>query len=110
MRKCHEVTVGVESAGTAKYCILVRELRDTTSINSLTSIPDQCGLHRRRRSEYTSERCEEHISTQDKRALTFTINKLQPGKSYSIQITAQVNGQSLSYPLIGVRTKKNCQT
>lgn len=109
MRKCHEVTIGVESAGTAKYCILVRELRDITTINSLTNIPDQCGLHRRRRSEYTYEQCEERISLQDKRALPFTIKKLQPGKSYSIQITAQINGQSLSYPLIGVRTKKVCQ-
>ena len=108
MRKCDEVTVGVEPAGAAKYCVLVRELRGTTSIAGIASIPDQCGLHRRRRSEYTSEQCEEKTSPPENRALLFTVPRLQPDKAYLVQITAQLKGQSLSYPLLGVRTRRSC--
>ncbi|KAK0070618.1 hypothetical protein PV325_000329, partial [Microctonus aethiopoides] len=107
MRKCHEVTVGIEPAGAAKYCVLVRELRGSSSTSGITSIPDQCGLHRRRRSEYTFEQCEEKINPPDK-VLPFTINRLQPGKVYLVQIIAQVHGQSLSYPLIDIRTRRSC--
>ncbi|XP_043260858.1 protein NDNF [Colletes gigas] len=108
LRTCHEVTIGVESAGAAKYCILVQELRSTSSFASITTIPDQCKLHRRRRSEYTFEVCEEKQSPANDRALPFTLKRLQPGKAYVLQITAQVNGQSLSYPLLGVRTRRSC--
>ncbi|XP_076676860.1 neuron derived neurotrophic factor nord [Andrena cerasifolii] len=108
LRTCHEVTVGVESAGAAKYCILVRELRSASSLASITTIPDQCGLHRRRRSEYMFEICEEKQSPPKDRALPFTLKRLQPGKAYLLQITAQVKGQSLSYPLLGVRTRRSC--
>lgn len=108
LRTCHEVTIGVESAGTAKYCILVRELRGPSALASITTIPDQCGLHRRRRSEYTFEVCEEKQSPPKDRALPFTLKRLQPGKTYLLQITAQAKGQSLSYPLIGVRTRRSC--
>ncbi|XP_012272388.1 protein NDNF [Orussus abietinus] len=109
LRKCHEVTVGVEPAGAAKYCVLVRELRGSMLSNGITTVPDQCGLHRRRRSEYTYELCEEKTSPPTDRALPFTVRKLQPGRAYVIQITAQVQGQFLSYPLLGVRTRKSCQ-
>ncbi|XP_050581962.1 protein NDNF [Bombus affinis] len=108
LRTCHEVTVGVESAGSAKYCILVRELKSSSSLASMTTIPDQCGLHRRRRSEYTFEVCEEKQSPSKDRALPFTLKRLQPGKSYLLQITAQLKGQSLSYPLLTVRTRRSC--
>ncbi|XP_014614592.1 PREDICTED: protein NDNF isoform X1 [Polistes canadensis] len=108
LRNCDEVTIGVESAGAAKYCILVRELKDSSSLSSVTNVPDQCGLHRRRRSEYTFEVCEERKTTPKDRALPFTIKKLQPGKAYLLQITAQLKGRSLSYPLLGVRTKRTC--
>ncbi|KZC11058.1 Protein NDNF [Dufourea novaeangliae] len=108
LRTCHEVTIGVESAGAAKYCILVRELRSASSLASVTTIPDQCGLHRRRRSEYTFEVCEEKSSPPKDRALPFTLKRLQPGKAYLLQITAQLKGQSLSYPLLGVRTRRTC--
>ncbi|XP_034188746.2 neuron derived neurotrophic factor nord [Osmia lignaria lignaria] len=108
LRTCHEVTVGVESAGAAKYCILVRELKSSSSLSSITTIPDQCGLHRRRRSEYTFEVCEEKQSPPKDRALPFTLKRLQPGKTYLLQITAQLKGQSLSYPLLVVRTRRSC--
>nr|XP_012138440.1 PREDICTED: protein NDNF [Megachile rotundata] len=108
LRTCHEVTVGVESAGAAKYCILVRELKSASSLSSITTIPDQCGLHRRRRSEYTFEVCEEKQSPPKDRALPFTLKRLQPGKTYLLQITAQLKGQSLSYPLLVVRTRRSC--
>ncbi|XP_057320209.1 protein NDNF isoform X2 [Microplitis mediator] len=108
LRKCHEVTVGVESAGAAKYCVLVRELRGASSVTGILSIPDQCGLHRRRRSEYTLEQCEDKTNPPDNRALLFTIKRLQPAKAYLVQITAQIHGQSLSYPLIDVHTRR-CQ-
>ncbi|XP_015178449.1 PREDICTED: protein NDNF isoform X2 [Polistes dominula] len=110
LRNCDEVTIGVESAGAAKYCILVRELKDSSSssLSSVTSVPDQCGLHRRRRSEYTFEVCEERKTTPKDRALPFTIKKLQPGKAYLLQVMAQLKGRSLSYPLLGVRTKRTC--
>ncbi|XP_044585384.1 protein NDNF isoform X2 [Cotesia glomerata] len=107
LRKCHEVTVGVESAGAAKYCVLVRELRGSSAAG-IASIPDQCGLHRRRRSEYTLEQCEDRANPPDNRALLFTVKRLQPAKAYLLQITAQINGQSLSYPLIDVHTRR-CQ-
>ncbi|XP_074105612.1 neuron derived neurotrophic factor nord isoform X4 [Cotesia typhae] len=107
LRKCHEVTVGVESAGAAKYCVLVRELRGSSAAG-IASIPDQCGLHRRRRSEYTLEQCEDRVNPPDNRALLFTVKRLQPAKAYLLQITAQINGQSLSYPLIDVHTRR-CQ-
>jgi len=110
MRTCHEVTIGVESAGTAKYCILVKELRSSSSLASVTTVPDQCGLHRRRRSEYTFEVCEEKQDPPKDKALTFTLRRLQPGKAYLLQITAQQMGQSLSYPLLGVRTQRSCVT
>lgn len=111
LRKCHEVTVGVETAGAAKYCVLVRELRDTTLVTGFVTIPDQCRLHRRRRSEYTSEQCEEKTNPlSEKRALPFTIQGLQPGKAYLVQVTAQVHHQSLSYPLISVHTRRSCET
>ncbi|XP_011155859.2 protein NDNF isoform X2 [Solenopsis invicta] len=110
LRTCHEVTVGVESAGAAKYCILVKELRSSSSLASVTTVPDQCGLHRRRRSEYTFEVCEEKPNPPKDRALTFTLRRLQPGKAYLLQITAQLKGQSLSYPLLGVRTRRSCVT
>ncbi|XP_043797383.1 protein NDNF [Apis laboriosa] len=108
LRTCHEVTVGVESAGSAKYCILVRELKSGSSLASMTTIPDQCGLHRRRRSEYTFEICEEKENPPKDRALPFTLKRLQPGKAYLLQITAQLKGQSLSYPLLTVRTRRSC--
>ncbi|KAF7398358.1 hypothetical protein HZH66_006255 [Vespula vulgaris] len=108
LRSCDEVTIGVEPAGAAKYCILVRELKDSTTLASVTNVPDQCGLHRRRRSEYTFEVCEERGSTPKDRALPFTLKRLQPGKAYLLQITAQLKGRSLSYPLLGVRTKRTC--
>ncbi|CAK9826602.1 Protein NDNF [Anthophora retusa] len=108
LRTCREVTIGVESAGSAKYCILVRELKNGSSLSSMTTIPDQCGLHRRRRSEYTFEVCEEKESPPKDRALPFTLKKLQPGKAYLLQITAQLKGQSLSYPLLIVRTRRSC--
>ncbi|KAK1137519.1 hypothetical protein K0M31_002024 [Melipona bicolor] len=108
LRTCHEVTVGIESAGSAKYCILVRELKSSSSLASMTTIPDQCGLHRRRRSEYTFEICEEKRSPPKDRALPFTLKRLQPGKAYLLQITAQLKGQSLSYPLLTVRTRRSC--
>ncbi|KAG7206532.1 hypothetical protein KM043_003875 [Ampulex compressa] len=108
LRTCHEVTIGVEPAGAAKYCILARELRASSMLSSLATLPDQCGLHRRRRSEYTLEYCEEKQSPSKDRALPFTLRRLQPGKAYLIQITAQLNGQSLSYPLVGVRTRRFC--
>ncbi|XP_043511392.1 protein NDNF [Frieseomelitta varia] len=108
LRTCHEVTIGVESAGSAKYCILVRELKSSSSLASMTTIPDQCGLHRRRRSEYTFEVCEEKRSPPKDRALPFTLKRLQPGKAYLLQITAQLKGQSLSYPLLTVRTRRSC--
>lgn len=102
------MTVGVESAGSAKYCILVRELKSGSSLASMTTIPDQCGLHRRRRSEYTFEICEEKENPSKDRALPFTLKRLQPGKAYLLQITAQLKGQSLSYPLLTVRTRRSC--
>ncbi|XP_012219994.1 protein NDNF isoform X2 [Linepithema humile] len=108
LRRCNEVTIGVESAGAAKYCTLVKELRSSSSLASVTTVPDQCGLHRRRRSEYTFEECEEKLSPPTDRALTFTLKRLQPGKAYLLQITAQLKGQSLSYPLLGVRTRRSC--
>lgn len=108
MRTCRQVTVGVEPAGAAKYCVLVRELRGPTGFSSETTIPDQCGLHRRRRSEYAYEECEEKDSISKEKALPFTVNKLQPGKAYLVQITAELKGQYLSYPLLGVRTKRSC--
>nr|KAF7425028.1 hypothetical protein H0235_007466 [Vespula pensylvanica] len=108
LRSCDEVTIGVEPAGAAKYCILVRELKDSTTLASVTNVPDQCGLHRRRRSEYTFEVCEERGNTPKDRALPFTLKRLQPGKAYLLQITAQLKGRSLSYPLLGVRTKRTC--
>lgn len=108
LRRCNEVTIGVESAGAAKYCILVKELRSSSSLASVTTVPDQCGLHRRRRSEYTFEVCEEKPNPPTDRALTFTLRRLQPGKAYLLQITAQMKGQSLSYPLLGVRTRRSC--
>ncbi|KAK2574935.1 hypothetical protein KPH14_008702 [Odynerus spinipes] len=108
LRSCDEVTVAIEPAGAAKYCILVRELKGSSSLASVTTIPDQCGLHRRRRSEYTFEVCEERKSLPKERALPFTLKRLQPGKAYLLQITAQLKGQSLSYPLLGVRTKRTC--
>lgn len=110
LRTCHEVTIGVESAGAAKYCILVKELRSSSSLASVTTVPDQCGLHRRRRSEYTFEVCEEKRNPPKDRALPFTLRRLQPGKAYLLQITAQLKGQSLSYPLLGVRTRRSCVT
>ncbi|XP_077260978.1 neuron derived neurotrophic factor nord isoform X3 [Temnothorax americanus] len=110
LRTCHEVTIGVEPAGAAKYCILVKELRSSSSLASVTTVPDQCGLHRRRRSEYTFEVCEEKRNPPNDRALPFTLRRLQPGKAYLLQITAQMNGQSLSYPLLGVRTRRSCVT
>ncbi|XP_014473907.1 PREDICTED: uncharacterized protein LOC106744027 [Dinoponera quadriceps] len=110
LRTCHEVTIGVEPAGAAKYCILVKELRSSSSLASVTTVPDQCGLHRRRRSEYTFEVCEEKRSPPKDRALPFTLSRLQPGKAYLLQITAQLKGQSLSYPLLGVRTRRSCDT
>ncbi|XP_036141295.1 uncharacterized protein LOC105839501 isoform X3 [Monomorium pharaonis] len=110
LRTCHEVTIGVESAGAAKYCILVKELRSSSSLSSVTTVPDQCGLHRRRRSEYTFEVCEEKPDSPKDRALTFTLRRLQPGKAYLLQVTAQLKGQSLSYPLLGVRTRRSCVT
>ncbi|EFN72773.1 Fibronectin type-III domain-containing protein C4orf31-like protein [Camponotus floridanus] len=110
LRTCHEVTIGVEPAGAAKYCILVKELRSSSSLTSVTTVPDQCGLHRRRRSEYTFEVCEEKPSPPKDRALPFTLRRLQPGKAYLLQITAQLKGQSLSYPLLGVRTRRSCVT
>ncbi|KOX81035.1 Protein NDNF [Melipona quadrifasciata] len=106
LRTCHEVTVGIESAGSAKYCILVRELKSSSSLASMTTIPDQCGLHRRRRSEYTFEICEEKRSPPKDRALPFTLKRLQPGKAYLLQITAQLKGQSLSYPLLTSQVTK----
>ncbi|CAL1674381.1 unnamed protein product [Lasius platythorax] len=110
LRTCHEVTIGVEPAGAAKYCILVKELRSWSSLTSVTTVPDQCGLHRRRRSEYTFEVCEEKRSPPKDRALPFTLRRLQPGKAYLLQITAWLKGQSLSYPLLGVRTRRSCVT
>ncbi|XP_020283733.1 protein NDNF [Pseudomyrmex gracilis] len=110
LRTCHEVTIGVEPAGAAKYCILVKELRSSSSLASVTTVPDQCGLHRRRRSEYTFEVCEEKRSPPKDRALPFTLRRLQPGKAYLLQVTAQLKGQSLSYPLLGVRTRRFCLT
>ncbi|XP_053973192.1 uncharacterized protein LOC128873570 isoform X1 [Hylaeus volcanicus] len=107
LRTCHEVTIGIESAGTAKYCILVQELKSASSLARIT-IPDQCNLHRRRRSDYTFEVCEEKQSPPKDRALPFTLKRLQPGKAYVLQITAQTKGQSLSYPLLGVRTRRSC--
>ncbi|XP_076235714.1 neuron derived neurotrophic factor nord [Calliopsis andreniformis] len=108
LRTCHEVTIGIESAGAAKYCILVRELRSPSALTSITTIPDQCGLQRRRRSEYTFEVCEEKQSPPKDRVLPFTLKRLQPGKAYLLQITAEAKGQSLSYPLLGVRTRRSC--
>lgn len=108
MRKCHQVTVGVEPAGTAKYCVLVREARGARSGISSVTFPDQCGLHRRRRSDYTYEECEEKNIISKERALPFTVRKLEPGKEYLVQITAELKGQYLSYPLLGVRTKRSC--
>ncbi|XP_033330727.1 neuron derived neurotrophic factor nord [Megalopta genalis] len=108
LRTCHGVTIGVESAGAAKYCILVRELRSSSLLASVTTIPDQCGLHRRRRSEYTFEVCEERLSPPKDRAIPFTLTRMQPGKAYLLQVTAQLKGQSLSYPLLGVRTRRTC--
>ncbi|EFN78852.1 Fibronectin type-III domain-containing protein C4orf31 [Harpegnathos saltator] len=110
LRTCHEVTIGVEPAGAAKYCILVKELRSSSSLASVTTVPDQCGLHRRRRSEYTFEVCKEQRDPPKDRALPFTLTRLQPGKAYLLQITAQLKGQSLSYPLLGVRTRRFCDT
>ncbi|XP_029161548.1 protein NDNF isoform X1 [Nylanderia fulva] len=110
LRTCHEVTIGVEPAGAAKYCILVKELRSSSSLTSVATLPDQCGLHRRRRSEYTFEVCEEKHSPPKDRALPFTLRRLQPGKAYLLQITAQLKSQSLSYPLLGVRTRRSCVT
>ncbi|XP_076177318.1 neuron derived neurotrophic factor nord isoform X3 [Ptiloglossa arizonensis] len=108
LRTCHEVTIGVESAGAAKYCILGRELRSASSLASVTTNPDQCNLHPRRRSEYTFEVCEEKQNAPKDRALPFTLKRLQPGKAYVLQITAQVKDQSFSYPLLGVRTRRSC--
>ncbi|XP_043272141.1 protein NDNF [Venturia canescens] len=109
LKKCNEVTVGVEPAGAAKYCILARELRGSPSSAGIASIPDQCGLHRRRRSEFTFEKCKEITSPPENRALPFTVSKLQPGKTYLVQVTAQLKGQSLSYPLLDVRTRRSCR-
>ncbi|XP_015595908.1 protein NDNF [Cephus cinctus] len=109
LRKCREVTVGVEPAGAAKYCVLVRELRNPSLLTALGTIPDQCGLHRRRRSEYTYELCEEQSSPPKNRALPFTVRNLQPGKSYLVQVTAQLRGHALSYPSLEVRTRRSCQ-
>ena len=108
MRKCHQVTVGVEPAGAAKYCVLARKLRGPTGILNVATIPDQCGLQRRRRSEYAFVKCEEKDSISKEKALPFTVNKLQPGKAYLVQITAELKGQYLSYPLLGVMTKSSC--
>lgn len=107
MRKCHQVTVGVEPAGAAKYCVLVREAHGPIGISSVT-FPDQCGLNRRKRSEYAYEECEEKNTISKERALPFTVRKLEPGKEYLVQITAELKGQYLSYPLLGVRTKRSC--
>ncbi|CAL7933801.1 unnamed protein product [Xylocopa violacea] len=108
LRTCHEVTVGVESAGSAKYCILVRELRGGSSLASVTTIPDQCGLNRQRRSEYTFEVCEEKQTTPKERTVPFTLKRLQPGKAYLLQIKAQLKDKSLSYPMLVVRTRRSC--
>ncbi|XP_017892829.2 protein NDNF-like [Ceratina calcarata] len=112
LRKCHEVTVGVESAGTGKYCILVRELKKKSdlSLAEIAAILDRCGPSRKRRSEYeyAFEVCEEKQSPPKSGVLPFTLRRLQPGKTYLLRITAEFKEKSLSYPLLTVRTRRSC--
>ncbi|XP_015114958.1 protein NDNF [Diachasma alloeum] len=109
-KECNEVTIGVDPVGAAEYCILARELRGITPLKlaAIPTIPDQCDLHRRRRSEYSFDHCVNRTDPPGNKAQIFKITNLLPGKWYQVQITAQIHGQSLSYPLIKVRTKKNC--
>lgn len=112
LRTCHEVTVGVESAGTGKYCILVRELKKKSdpSLTKVATILDRCGTGRERRSEYeyAFEVCEEKQSPSKNEPLPFTLRRLQPGKTYLLRITAEFKEKSLSYPLLTVRTRRCC--